>query len=117
MSDQTVVWLILAGAAMLAGLVLWLRDRFRDLRHVPEAERKLAEQKSAVGAKGFLSFFFMAACVVRAIAIPTFVPRVCYFLGAFLFAWTCFQCYRSYRMLGAKTKTSTHLADHDGGAM
>lgn len=42
---------------MLAGLVLWLRDRFRDLRQVPEAERKLAEQKSAVGAKGFLSLF------------------------------------------------------------
>ena len=103
---------------MLAGLVLWLRDRFRDLRHVPEAERKLAEQKKRRRRqRAFYLCFFMAACVVRAIAIPTFVPRVSYFLGAFLFAWTCFQCYRSYRMLGAKTKTSTHLADHDGGAM
>jgi hypothetical protein len=117
MSDQTLVWPMLAGAAMLAGLLLWLGDRLRDLRHIPEVERKLAEMRSAAGARGFVYLLFAVASFTRAIATPTFVPRIYYFLGAFLFAWICFQSYQRYRTIGAKPKTSTHVANHEGGAM
>jgi hypothetical protein len=116
MSDQTLFWLIGVGVITLAGLLLWLRDRFRDLRHVPEAERKLAERRSAAGARGFVYLVFAVASLTRAIATATFVPRIYYFLGAFLFAWICFQSYQRYRTIGAKPKTSTHVANHDGGA-
>lgn len=117
MSDQTLFWLFAIVVIALAGIFLWVRDRFRDLRHVPEAARKLAEQRSAAGARGFVYFLFAVVSLTRAIATPTFVPRIYYFLGAFLFAWICFQSYQRYRTIGAKPKTSTHLADHDGGAM
>jgi|SRR5580704_2576683 hypothetical protein len=116
MSNQTLVWLILAGVVAVAGLLLWFRDRFRDLRHTPEAERKLSEQRNAEGGGAFMSFFYAVMCVIRGLQIPTFVPRVYYFLGASLCAWVCFQRFRRYQTLRAATRASKHIANHDGGA-
>jgi hypothetical protein len=116
MSEQTLLWLILAGVVALAGLLLWLRDRYRDLRHIPEAERKLAERRNTEGARGFVCFFYAVMCVTRAVQIPTFFPRIYYVLGAFLFAWLCLRSYRNYQTIRTTMRTSKRHDPHDGGA-
>jgi hypothetical protein len=116
MSDQTLIWLILAGVVAFAGLLLWFRDRFRDLRHISEAERKLSERRNAEGAGVFMSFFYAIMFAIRGIQIPTFVPRIYYFLGASLCVRVCFQRFRRYQALRATSSAPKHLANHDGGA-
>jgi hypothetical protein len=116
MSNQILVWLIWAGVVALAGLLLWFRDRFRDLRHIPEAERKLAERRSAEGAGSFVCFLSAVLCLIRALEIPTLSPRIYYFFGAFLFAWFGIRSFRRYQTLRAAAKAAKHLANHDGGA-
>jgi hypothetical protein len=116
MSDQTLVWLILAGVVALAGLLLWFRDRVRDLHHIPEAERKHAERRSIEAASGFVSFLVTVMCLIHGFEIPTFSPRIYYLLGAFLFAWFCIRSFRRYQTVRAGTRASKHLANQDGGA-
>jgi hypothetical protein len=116
MSDQTLVWLILAGVVALAGLLLWFRDRFRDQRHVPETDRKLAKRGSTEAASSIVSFLFAVMCLIRALQVPTFWSRIYYFLVAFLFAWFCIRSFRRYQTVRAATRASKHLANHEGGA-
>jgi hypothetical protein len=116
MSDQTLVWLILAGVVAVAGLLLCFRDRFREQRHVPEAERTVAKRRSAQAASSFGCFLFAVMCLIRALQVPTFSPRIYSFLGAFLFAWFCIRSFRRSQTIRAEMRASKHLANHDGGA-
>ncbi len=66
MSDQIGFWIFCAAIVALAAILLWLRDPYRDFRHVPESVRKLAEQKNSVGASAFVSGVFSLMCIYRA---------------------------------------------------
>ena len=99
MSDQTVFWLIGAGVVSLSVLLLWLRDKYRDLRHVSQAERKLDERKTAVGANTVLYFFWAAASAFRALKEPIIVPRVVFALVALLFFAIFWESYLRYRKI------------------
>jgi len=99
-SDQNIFWLICAGVVTLAVLLLWLRDRFRDFRHVPEAERKLSERRNAAGAAAFGCLIWAAGFVFRAVETAAAVPRVVYVLIAIALIWISWRSYRDYRRIG-----------------
>jgi hypothetical protein len=99
-SDQTVFWLIGAGVVSLAAVLLWLRDRFRDLRHVPEAERKLSQQRNATGATAFVSLVWTAWFAFHAFRTAATVPRAVFVLIALGFLGLFWQSYKQYRKIG-----------------
>jgi hypothetical protein len=100
MSDQTIFWLVGAGVVTLAALLLWLRDRFRDFRHVPEAERKLGQQRNATGATAFVSLVWASWFVFHAIETAALVPRLIYLLVAIVLVRMCWQSYKQYQKIG-----------------
>ena len=83
----------------LAALLLWFRDRFRDLRHVSEAQRKISEQKNASGANALVFFVFAALCLYRLKEEPVPIPGIYYAIGAALFALGFVSSVMRYRKL------------------
>jgi len=102
-SDRALIWIIFVGVATLAAILLWLRDRFRDLRHVPEAERKLSQQRNATGATAFVCLVWAAWFAFHAVKTAEIAPRIFSALVAMLLLQVSWRSYRQYRNLG-KTK-------------
>jgi hypothetical protein len=102
MNNDKLLVLLSVAVISVAGLLLWLRDRFRDVRHVPEAERKISEQKNATGANAFIFFICAALCFYRIKEEPVFIPGVYYAIGAVLFAVGFVRSYARYRKLSVK---------------
>jgi hypothetical protein len=100
MNNGTFMWVLMVAVVGVAALLLWLRDRFRDLRHVPEAERKISEQKNAIGANAFVCFMCGALCLYRLKQEPVLIPGIYYAIGAALFASGSVIGFVRYRKLG-----------------
>jgi membrane associated rhomboid family serine protease len=100
-SDQIGFWIFCAAIIALAAILLWLRDRYRDFRHVPESVRKLAEQKNSAGASAFVSGLFALTCVYRAFQAQTLLSRAVPAGIAIFLAWACVQRFRRYRKIGS----------------
>jgi hypothetical protein len=95
-------WLVLSlGPLLLAGILLWARDRFRDFRRVPAETRKLAERKTEEAAMSFLFGFYFFGAVYRAIETTAFWPRVCYVSFSLLCLWSCVRRFQNYRTIRA----------------
>jgi hypothetical protein len=99
-SEQAAFWLIGAGVVSLAAFLLWLRDRVRDFRHVPEAERELSQQRNATGATAFVCFIWTAWFTFHAFETSAIVPRVVFVLIAVVFLGIFWQSCRQYRKIG-----------------
>jgi ammonia channel protein AmtB len=99
-SEQAAFWLIGAGVVSLAALLLWLRDRFRDFRHVPEAERKRSQQRNATGATAFVCLVWTAWFAFHAFQTAAVEPRVVFTLIAIAFLGVFWQSYKQYRKIG-----------------
>jgi hypothetical protein len=73
--------------------VLWLRDKYRDFRQVPEAERRLDERRTTAGANTALFLFWAAGSALRALKEAVIVPRV-------VFALVAMVSFGRYRRIG-----------------
>jgi len=111
MSDK-VFWLGAVGILAFAALVLWLRDRVRDARHVPENERKLSERRNLRGATSFVCFLWAAGSAVRVVQTIGIVPRVMYTAMATVFVWISWHAYKGYHQIGVEIKRE-HLLDRE----
>jgi hypothetical protein len=98
--DQRLFWVFMGGAVVLSALLLWLRDRSRDLRHVAEIDRKRSQQRNAVGASALTSFVCAATCSYRALRPGDPVHRVVFGLVAIVFFSAFWASIRRYRSLG-----------------
>ena len=54
-------WLGGATIVIFAALLLWVRDRYRDARHVPASDRDLTRRKDRAIANAFLMAIYAAA--------------------------------------------------------
>ena len=103
MNGTVEAWLLVAGVLSLAALLLWIRDRFRDLRHVPEEERKRSEARNALGASALVKFVSAAAALRFSIASgdPPWV-RVGIGLIALVLFVSLWSTLNMYRKIGSK---------------
>jgi hypothetical protein len=101
-SDRNLVLLLLAVAATLAAGLLWFRDRFRDLRHVSEAERRRSEQRNATGALALGDLIWAAAPVHGAFGPGDPAPRIAFGLVAIVLLAFFWRHFRQYRKIGSK---------------
>jgi hypothetical protein len=102
MSNSIAVLLILVGTMVFAGIVLWLRDRFRDYRHIPETTRKLAERRSVEAATSVLFAFYFLLLTYQAIETTTLSRRIYYVSASVLCLWLCVRCFRNYMKIHVK---------------
>jgi len=119
MNDGALPWIILLGAAFLAGILLWARDRYRKARHVPESWIRVDALKNAEGGRSFVCFIFALLCVARAIQAGTFVPGIYYITAALLFLWFCFRSYQNYKKIAQRSREQnldSHSAHPRGGS-
>jgi hypothetical protein len=93
-------FLLIFGLVSLSVLLLWLRDKYRDFRHVPEAERKADERRTAVGANTVVFLFWAAGSAFRAVKEPAIVPRVVFALVAMVTLGMFLESYGRYRKIG-----------------
>jgi protein-S-isoprenylcysteine O-methyltransferase Ste14 len=93
-------WALAAGAVALSALLLWLRDRFRDLRHVPAVERKRSERRNAVVASALVSFVYSAGFVYHAFSPGDKVQRIVFGLLAVGLLGAFWGSVRLYRRIG-----------------
>jgi hypothetical protein len=99
-TDQETAWALGAAAVALSALLLWLRDRFRDLRHVPEAERKRSERRNAALGWAFLSFAYSAGFAYRAFSAGDKGQRIAFGLAAVGLLGAFWSSVRLYRKIG-----------------
>jgi len=102
MSDQKLVWLLIGGGVTLSALLLWLRDRFRDFRHVPEAERKRDEQRSLIVVPLIMSSILAAFAVYDALKPGDMMRRVVAGVVAVGIIMSCWTSLKQYRKIGSK---------------
>jgi hypothetical protein len=96
-SDNQIFWAFMVGVVALSGVLLWLRDRSRRLKHVPEAENKKSKQRNAVGASAFVSFVFSAVFAYHTLRPGHTVPRIVFgvlAIGLFSAFWASMRRYR-----------------------
>jgi hypothetical protein len=91
---------LIFGVVSLSVLLLWLRDKYRDYRHVPEAERKLDERRTAVGANSVVFLFWAAGSAFRALKESAIVPRAVFALVAMVSFGMFWETYGRYRKIG-----------------
>lgn len=103
MNERVAFWLGAAAVVALAALLLWLRDRVRDLRHVPESERKLSERRNAKGATAFVCLIWAAASAFGAVKSGTIAARLPCILVAAISSLICWQAFLEYRKIGSES--------------
>jgi hypothetical protein len=101
--------ILFIGPLVVAGILLWVRDRFRDFRNISAETRKLAERKTEEAAMSFLFGFYFLGCIDRATEITAFWLRICYVSLSVLFLWSCVRRFQNYRAIHASEKVEdTH---------
>jgi hypothetical protein len=88
---------------VLAAAVLWLRDRSRDRRRVPESKRSASERRNAVGAQTLIAALLLIAIVYRTYLADSLGGRIAYgllsLIAAFYF-WSGWKANRSINERG-----------------
>jgi hypothetical protein len=107
-SEKLFIWVTLSSVVTIAAVLLWLRDRSRAARGIPEHQQKLSQQRNGAAATVFGIAFWIAWFVFHALRSAG-SPRVLYALvaiGSFPILWRSFRRYRELAGTNSAKKPS-----------
>ena len=100
--EQQLIWFVGVGVVALAAVALYLRDRYRDSKDIPQSTRTLAEQRNAAGGAGFAFVALGLISIARLAGSSGLLEKGFWLLTSALLFWVSVGYWKKYLNLRSK---------------